>query len=99
MFLLPCRSSALIHSAFQLLIFNMSAETWEALCSFHISLSPECYFCADAIHWFIQPPGPHLTINPSDNMTDYNMKSADMGAAMAYAMTYAYQASVSTPVP
>ena len=38
-------------------------------------------------------------MKPSDNMTDYNTKSADMGAAMAYAITYAYQASVSAPLP
>ena len=54
-------------------------------------------FCARAevMRWLIRPTSDPASPIPSANITDFNRISSNLGAAIAYAMTYAYQNTVS----
>ncbi len=46
--------------------------------------------CAEVMRWLIRPTSDTESPIPSANMTDFNRISSNLGAAIAYAMTYAY---------
>ena len=50
--------------------------------------------CAEALQWMLRPVGTRTYAAPSVNMTEYDSVSASLGAAIAYAMNYAYRARV-----
>ncbi len=49
--------------------------------------------CAEVMRWLMRPAGLDPSVYPaaSVNLTDYNRVASNLGAAMAYAMQYAYQ--------
>ena len=51
--------------------------------------------CAEVMRWLIRPTSDPSSPIPSANITDFNRISSNLGAAVAYAMTYAYQNTVS----
>ena len=64
-----------------------------ALC--HVPDWPGVSVCAEVMRWLMRPsfdPSPPF---PSANITEFNRISGALGAAVAYAMTYAYQNMVS----
>ena len=59
---------------------------------------PDLIFVAgytEALRWLLRPVSDLSVPVPAANITDFNRVSSNMGAAVAYAMTYAYQATVS----
>ncbi len=50
------------------------------------------------MRWLLRPTSDTFAPIPSANVTDFNQISSNLGAAVGYAMTYAYQNTVS-PYP
>ncbi|CAL5218938.1 g688 [Coccomyxa viridis] len=51
----------------------------------------QSYAVSEALRWLLRPVSDLSVPVPAENITDFNRISSNMGAAVAYAMTYAYQ--------
>ncbi|CAK0783597.1 hypothetical protein CVIRNUC_006796 [Coccomyxa viridis] len=59
----------------------------------------QSYGVSEVMRWLIRPTSDPASPIPSANITDFNRISSNLGAAIAYAMTYAYQnTSDTTPI-